>query len=98
MRRFWDSSNAGQVFNVCRTDYKLLTLKRFTSSSRNRTYIGAMTNSPEGQISPTTANASVFREPESNVAIRWFVPPIVVPAFLILLIVARAGYSAFFWS
>ena len=92
MRRFWDSSNAGQVFNVCRTDYKLLTLKRFTSSSRNRTYIGAMTNSPEGQISPTMANVSV----KSNVAKSWFVPPIVVPAFLILLIVARAGYSAFF--
>jgi hypothetical protein len=55
-----------------------------------------MTNSPEGQISPTTANATISREPESNVAKSWFVPPIVVPAFLMLLIVARAGYTAFF--
>jgi len=54
-----------------------------------------MTNSPEGQISPATANASVPREPESNVAKSWFVPPIVVPAFLMLLIVARAVYTAF---
>jgi len=57
--------------------------------------MGAMTNSPEGQISPTMANVRVFREPESNVAKSWFVPPIVVPALLILLIVARAGYTAF---
>jgi hypothetical protein len=53
------------------------------------------TNSPEGQVSRTTANASGPREPESNVAMSWFVPPFVVPAFLILLIIARAGYSAF---
>jgi hypothetical protein len=54
-----------------------------------------MSNSPEGQISPATANASVSRKPESNVAKSWFIPPIVVPAFLILLIVARAVYTAF---
>lgn len=54
-----------------------------------------MTNSPEGQISPATGNASVPRKSESNAAKSWFVPPIVVPAFLMLLIVARAVYTAF---
>jgi hypothetical protein len=69
--------------------------KEFTSSSARSYLYTDMSNSPEGQISPATANASVSRKPESNVAKSWFIPPIVVPAFLILLIVARAVYTAF---
>ena len=47
-----------------------------------------MTNSPERRISPAMASAP--GRPESDTAKSWFVPPIVVPAFLMLLIVARA--------
>jgi hypothetical protein len=32
---------------------------------------------------------------ESDTAKSWFVPPIVVPAFLMVLIMARAFYSSF---
>ena len=53
-----------------------------------------MANSPEGRISPPTANAPA--RPESDTTKGWFVPPIVVPAFLMLLIVARAIYTAYF--
>ena len=34
------------------------------------------------------------RRPETGEATSWFVPPLVVPAFLIALIVARAAYQA----
>jgi hypothetical protein len=34
--------------------------------------------------------------PERDKVISWFVPPIVVPAFLVVLIVARAAYLACF--
>ncbi len=54
-----------------------------------------MTNSPAGQISAATTIASAHTRFESDTAKSWFVPPIVVPAFLVLLIMARAFYSAF---
>ena len=34
--------------------------------------------------------------PEHDRVVSWFVPPIVVPAFLVALIVARAAYLACF--
>jgi hypothetical protein len=33
--------------------------------------------------------------PQRDKVISWFVPPIIVPAFLVALIVARAAYLAF---
>jgi hypothetical protein len=54
-----------------------------------------MTNSPEGRISASTAKAPT--RPESDTAKSWFVPPIVVPAFFLFLIAARAIYTAYFW-
>ena len=52
-----------------------------------------MTNSPEGRISIPTASSPARLE--SDTAKSWFVPPIVVPAFLMFLIVARAIYTAY---
>ena len=34
------------------------------------------------------------RPPETGEATSWFVPPLVVPAFLVALVVARAAYQA----
>jgi hypothetical protein len=55
-----------------------------------------MTNFPEGQISVATANASVPREPGSNVAKSWFVPPIVVPAVPYVVDCCASGLHRFF--
>ena len=33
------------------------------------------------------------RQPETGEAVSWFVPPLVVPAFLVALIVARVAYQ-----
>lgn len=54
-----------------------------------------MTNSLEGQAGPAPTIASAQNRLASDTAKSWFVPPIVVPAFLLLLIVARTLYSAF---
>ena len=54
-----------------------------------------MTNFPALQVNAATTIASAHNRPESHTAKSWFVPPIVVPAFLMILIVARAFYSAF---
>jgi hypothetical protein len=46
---------------------------------------------------PVTARESdgrVPRPPEAGEATSWFVPPLVVPAFLIALVVARVAYQA----
>ena len=40
-------------------------------------------------------NPSTHAPLKSNTAKSWFVPPIVVPAFLMVLVIARAFYSAF---
>jgi len=62
-----------------------------------------MTNLTEAQTSPpSTAIARWESEggapgrPESDKVTSWFVPPIVVPAFLISLVMARAAYVAYF--
>jgi hypothetical protein len=34
------------------------------------------------------------RRPETGAATSWFVPPLVVPAFLVALVVARVAYQA----
>jgi hypothetical protein len=34
------------------------------------------------------------RRPETGEAMSWFVPPLVVPAFLVALVVARVAYQA----
>jgi hypothetical protein len=52
-----------------------------------------MNNSPEGHLSAATAVAPA--QPESDTAKSWFIPPIVVPAFLMFLIVVRTVYTAF---
>ncbi len=54
-----------------------------------------MTESPTSQFSAATTIASAHTRLESNTAKSWFVPPIVVPAFLMVLIMARAFYDAF---
>jgi hypothetical protein len=54
-----------------------------------------MTNSLERQAAAASTIASAHNRPESHTAKSWFVPPIVVPAFLMILIVARTLYSAF---
>lgn len=48
---------------------------------------------PEDRVPAATAVVPVH--PKSDLAKSWFVPPIVVPAFLLLLIVARSVYAAF---
>jgi hypothetical protein len=50
---------------------------------------------PQGRVSPATTVASAPVLPENDTAKSWFVPPIVVPAFLMFLIVVRAVYTAF---
>jgi hypothetical protein len=55
----------------------------------------SMTNSRGGQVDAATTIASAHNRSGADTAKRWFVPPIVVPAFLMILIVARAFYSAF---
>ena len=42
------------------------------------------------------ATALAPGRPESDKVTSWFVPPIVVPAFLISLVMARAAYVAYF--
>ena len=39
-------------------------------------------------------NGRARRRPETVEATNWFVPPLVVPAFLVALIVARVAYQA----
>jgi len=55
-----------------------------------------MINPQEGQFGAAPTIASAHNRPGTGAAERWFVPPIVVPAFLLILIVARAFYSAFY--
>jgi len=54
-----------------------------------------MINPREGQVDAAATIASAHNRPGTDTAKSWFVPPIVVPAFLMILIVARAFYSAF---
>jgi hypothetical protein len=59
-----------------------------------------MTNFSDIKAVPSAAIARWENEggaaglPERDRVISWFVPPIVVPAFLVALIVARAAYLA----
>ena len=55
----------------------------------------SMINPREGQVDAAATIASAHNRPGNDTAESWFVPPIVVPAFLMILIVARAFYSAF---
>lgn len=54
-----------------------------------------MTNSLEAQTAAAPTIASANNRLASDAAKSWFVPPIVVPAFLMILIVVRTLYSAF---
>ena len=59
-----------------------------------------MANISDVKAVPSAATARWENEggapgrPERDKVISWFVPPIVVPAFLVVLIVARAAYVA----
>jgi len=62
-----------------------------------------MTNLTEAQTSPSSTAIARWEteggspgRPESDKVTSWFVPPIVVPAFLISLVMARAAYVAYF--
>ena len=61
-----------------------------------------MANFSDVKVVPSAAIARWENEggapgrPESDKVTYWFVPPIVVPAFLISLVVARAAYVAYF--
>ncbi len=52
-----------------------------------------MTNLTATQVNAAKTIASAYPPLTSNTAKSWFVPPIVVPAFLMVLIIARALYS-----
>jgi len=54
-----------------------------------------MTKSLEGQAAAAPTIASAHNRQARDTARSWFVPPVVVPAFLMILIIARAFYSAF---
>jgi len=60
-----------------------------------------MTNFSDVKAPPSAAIARWENEggapgrPDRDNVMSWFVPPIVVPAFLVALIVARAAYLAF---
>jgi hypothetical protein len=41
------------------------------------------------------AETELVLKPRSNKGASWFVPPIVIPALLILLVMARVAYLAF---
>ena len=49
-----------------------------------------MTNLIDAQATPPVEAITKWKKAEI-----WFIPPIVVPAFLICLVVARAAYLAF---
>jgi hypothetical protein len=51
-----------------------------------------MSKITKGQVSPPPAAIVALKEGK---LVGWFVPPFVVPAFMVLLIVARAAYLAY---
>ena len=92
--------------NVCpsmvqRADKAVILMKFSSYSSLSYPY-SCMTNFSDVKAAPSAAIARWENEggapgrPERVKVISWFVPPIVVPAFLVALIVARAAYVACF--
>ncbi len=73
---------------------------KFSSYSSLSYPYPCMTNFSDVKAAPSAAIARWENEggapgrPERDKVVSWFVPPIVVPAFLVALIVARAAYLA----
>ena len=79
---------------------KAVILMKFSSYYSLSYPFTCMTNLSDVKAAPSVAIARWENEggapgrPERVKVISWFVPPIVVPAFLVALIVARAAYVA----